>query len=55
MIRLVDSVWVSPGNVDLRNLSILKVDSSIRAAPKHMHAPSTRSVVILIKFSPYSP
>ena len=41
-------VSISPGRVAFRNLSILKVDSSIRAAPMHMHRPRTGAVPTLI-------
>ena len=41
-------VAISPGRVAFRNLSILKVDSSIKAAPMHMHRPRTGAVPTLI-------
>ena len=41
-------VTISPGRVAFRNLSILKVDSSIKAAPMHMHRPRTGAVPTLI-------
>ena len=39
---------MSPGRVAFRNLSILKVDSNIKAAPMQMHRPRTGAVPTLI-------